>query len=85
MIKPTNATGIVKIPSIINSHRHPGIDPTPERLVYAAACSQPLTIEPRGLHINHMPARLKSSGPEYHDPVSLACDLVLCHGVEYLG
>lgn len=73
---PTRATGIVKIPSMINSHLQPGIPPTPERFVYAADCRYPLTIDPSGLQMNQAPARLKSSGPEYQDPSELAISTV---------
>ena len=38
MTNPMNATGIVIMPSMINSHLHPLRPPTPLRLVYAAAC-----------------------------------------------
>jgi hypothetical protein len=69
---PISATGIVKIPSMMNSHRHPGIPATPERFVYAAAWRYPLTIVPSGLQMNQVPARLKSSGPEYQEPLSIS-------------
>lgn len=70
MINPINATGIVNIPSIMKSHLQPGMPETPDRFVYAAACKYPLTMDPSGLQINQAPARLKSSGPEYHEPES---------------
>jgi hypothetical protein len=71
MKNPIRATGIVKMPSMINSHLQPGIPATPERFVYAADCKYPLTIDPKGLQINQAPARLNSSGPEYQEPLKI--------------
>jgi hypothetical protein len=59
---------------MMNSQRHPGMPATPERFVYAAACRYPLTIVPSGLQMNQVPARLKSSGPEYQEPEDLPLD-----------